>query len=75
MQVEIKRVNHFPDIMKQNGWDREEAIRQSMYHARLSWPSAAKWADGETDVDLITLERMAAWLKLGKDDLLETKLK
>ena len=69
----VSRINHFPEIAQKKKWDRPEAIRQLMYHCKLSWPTAAKWADGDTDVDLAGLERIAAWLSVSKDELLETK--
>ncbi len=73
--MEIERINHIPEIMKRKRWDRQTFIREAQYHARLSWPSAAKWADGSTEVELDTLERLAVWLGLPKDEILESRPK
>jgi len=72
MEMAIVRVNHYPEIAKRKGWTRKEAIRQAVFGARLSWPTAAKWADGSTEVELDSLERMAIWLNVKKDQLLES---
>lgn len=68
----ITRINHFPEIAKKRKWDRKESIRQIIHFTGLSWPSAAKWADGDPNVDLDTLERIQVWLGVSKDDLIES---
>ena len=71
--MRITRINHTPKIIKKLGWSRTKFIREAQYKAELSWPAAAKFADGRTDVNLESLERIAAMLNVGKDDVLETK--
>jgi hypothetical protein len=72
--MRITRINHTPKIIKKLGWNRTKFIREAQYKAELSWPAAAKYADGRTDVDLTSLERVAALLNVGKDDILETRV-
>lgn len=72
--MKITRINHTPKIIKKLGWSRRQFIRAAISKAELSWPSADKYARGRTDVDLTSLERVAALLNVGKDDVLETKM-
>ena len=72
--MQITRINHTPRIIKRLGWDRKKFIREATYHAELSRPTAAKYADGHTDLYLASLERVAALLRVGKDEVLETKI-
>lgn len=71
--MSIVRINHVPQIIKKRGMTRSQFIKEAQYHADISWPTAAKIADGETDIQLDTLERLAAWLGLSKDDILESR--
>ena len=52
MQMTVVRTNHIPQIIKQRKMTRANFIREAMYHAEISWPTAAKIADGDTDIML-----------------------
>lgn len=72
MEMKVKRVNKTPSIMRKLGMNRRQFIKRAQKEADLAWPTAAKWADGRTDVDLDSLERLSVWLGLSKDELLIT---
>lgn len=73
MLAEITRINHIKSLCKRKGWDRKTFVREAIYHAILSRPTAEKAYDGDTDLSMDTVERIARLFGVQKDEVLESK--
>ncbi len=75
MEMVIKRVNHVQELSRKQGWkDRKTALREIIYLANLTRPTAEKAYDGDTDLSMDTVEKLAALFNVTKEQVLESKI-
>lgn len=74
MTSKIVRVNHVKELCKRMGWvDRRTAIRELVYNANVTIPTAIKAYDGNTDLGIDTVERLALVFGVTKEEVLESR--
>ena len=74
MLDQITRVSHVRKLCDKAGWkDRKQAIRELMYRANITRNTAEKAYEGSTELDLDTVEKLAAAFKVSKDSVLESR--
>lgn len=71
----IERKNHVKELCKKHDLDRAGWLREAMYHLQLARNTALKAYDGETDLSLDVIERIAVFFDVSKDEVLETVIK
>ena len=71
----IKRINHVAKLCKKNSLSRADWLREAQYHLRLARNTALKAYDGDTDLSLDVVEKIAFYFEVSKDEVLETVIK
>ena len=70
--IDIKRINHVAELCKKKGWTKIRFVREAEYHTHISDTTLEKAYDGETDLSMLTVERLAKLFNVTKDDILES---
>jgi hypothetical protein len=70
--LNIKRINHVKELAKKKGWSKQQFIREGMYHTLISDRTLEKVYDGETELSLDVVERLAKLFNVTKDEVLES---
>jgi len=68
----VKRINHVAELCRKKGWDKKQFIRQAMYYTTISDRTLEKAYDGETKLDMNTVENLAQLFDVSKDEVLES---
>ena len=71
----IKRVNHVARLCSKRNLNRAGWLREAQYYLKLARNTALKAYDGDTDLSLDVVERIAIYFHVTKDDVLETVIK
>jgi hypothetical protein len=71
-ELNITRKNHVAKLSKKKGWDREQFIREALYHTRISQRTLERAFDGEIELSMITVEQLAMLFNVKKDEVLES---
>jgi len=70
--INIKRINHIAELCKKKGWNKVRFVREATYHTHISDTTLEKAYDGETDLSMLTVERLAKLFNVTKDEILES---
>lgn len=70
--MEIKRINHVAALCKKKDWSKHKFIKEAQYQVELSQRTAERAFDGELELSMDTVERIAKLLKVTKDEVLES---
>ena len=73
--TKITRINHVRQLCDKRGWDRKTALREITYHANVTRPTAERAYNGETELELDTIEKLAALFGVTKEEVLESRFK
>jgi len=68
----IKRINHVVDLCKARGWNKQQFVREAMYHTLISNRTLEKAYEGEIKLDLDTVEQLAKLFNVTKDEVIES---
>lgn len=72
VNLNIKRVNHVAALAKKKGWNKNQFVREAMYQVEVSQRTAERAFDGELDLSMDTVERLAWMFGVTKEDVLES---
>ncbi len=71
----ITRKNHVARLCKSHGLDRNGFVREAMYHLGFARNTAIKAYNGDTDLSMEVVEKIAVYFEVTKDEVLETVMK
>jgi hypothetical protein len=71
----IERINHVAKLCRKHKLDRAGWLREAQYHLKLARNTALKAYDGETDLSMEVVEKIAYYFEVTKDEVLETVIK
>ena len=72
LDLNIKRKNHVKQLCKDLDWNRSRFVREAFYQVGLSPRTAERAFDGELDLSMETVERLAKLFDVTKDEVLES---
>jgi hypothetical protein len=72
VDLNIKRKNHVKQLCKAVDWNRSRFVREAFYQVGLSPRTAERAFDGELDLSMETVERLAKMFNVTKDEILES---
>lgn len=68
----IERINHVATLCKKKGWDKDMFIREGMHKTTCSFRTLFRAYDGETELSMDTVEQLAKFFNVTKDEVLES---
>lgn len=72
VNLNIKRINHVAKLCKGRDWNKSRFVREAFYQIGLSQRTAERAFDGELDLSMETVERLAKLFDVTKDEILES---
>lgn len=73
--LKVTRINHVKELCARKGWSKQIALREIIYHGNVTRNTAEKAYNGDTDLSLDTVEKLAALLGATKEEVLESRFK
>jgi hypothetical protein len=72
LDLGITRKNHVKKLCKGKDWNRSRFVREAFYQVGLSPRTAERAFDGELDLSMETVERIAKMFDVTKEQVLES---
>jgi hypothetical protein len=72
VELNITRKNHVKKLCKGKDWNRARFVREAFYQVGLSPRTAERAFDGELELSMETVERIAKLFDVTKEEVLES---
>jgi uncharacterized protein (DUF2384 family) len=72
VDLNIKRINHVAKLCKKKTWNKSQFVREAVYQVGISQRTAERAFDGELELSMETVERLAKLFNVTKEEVLES---